>query len=543
MMTNQEKQEWVKLALKHQQEGKFLEAASAYQQILAQEPDDAHALSSLGILCRQGGRNDLAIGFAGRAVQVNPASAIYQHNYGEAWLAIGEPEQAMLAFGKAIALQPNRPEPCAGMGIALQHRGRWSESVDLLRKAIERGLHSAGIHVDLAKALMRLGKLDEADDALQKARAIQPDLPEIWQVSGEILGHRRKYAQALEAFGHAKRLAPRYARPHHGAGVVRALQGDFDAAADDMRRALELDPNYPEAHCGLGAILLRKDQVNDAIASYERALALRPAYLEARADLALAYEKAGRLKDAAGQYAALAQATADESLYRFQQASLGQGDAPPAAPPALVARLFDKYAGSFDEHLTRFLGYRAPQLVSQAVARANPHAHHLDILDLGCGTGLCGQLLKPLARTLVGIDLSSAMIDKARERGIYDELVVGDIHDISPAGSQRVDLVTSCDVFCYLGDLAPIFRKVAAMLRPGGLFAFTVEAMDEGTYLLRQTRRYTHSPTYIRELARGEGYELISLDRTVLRTERQQDVEGLVIVLKCVDADAVRTKP
>jgi predicted TPR repeat methyltransferase len=336
----------------------------------------------------------------------------------------------------------------------------------------------------------------------------------------------------VKAFERAAELAPRYPRPHHGAGVVLALQGEFDAAAAAMRRALERDPNYPEAHCGLGAILLRKNEVDHAIASYEKALALRPNYLEARADLALAYEKGGRLKEAADQYAALANATADEPLFRFQQASLGQADAPPVAPPAMVAQLFDKYAGSFDEHLVKFLGYRAPQLVFQAVARAAPHASRLDILDLGCGTGLCGQLLKPLAASLTGIDLSAAMIEKARERGIYDELRVGDIHDISPTGVPPFDLVTSCDVFCYLGDLAPIFQKMTALLRPGGLFAFTVEAMDEGTYLLNQTRRYTHSPRYIQNLAQESGYDLLALDRTVLRTERRQDVEGFVAVLR-----------
>jgi predicted TPR repeat methyltransferase len=237
------------------------------------------------------------------------------------------------------------------------------------------------------------------------------------------------------------------------------------------------------------------------------------------------------LKDAAAQHEALARAASDEALYRFQQASMGQGAAPPAVPPDLVVHDFDKYAACFDEHLTKFLGYRAPQLLFQAVARAAP-ARKLDILDLGCGTGLCGQLFKPIARTLVGIDLSSAMIDKAKERAIYDRLIVGNILDTSPVSSSRFDLVTACDVFCYLGDLAAIFQKVAAVLRPGGIFAFTVEAIDEGDYHLRETRRYAHSPGYIRQLAERQGYELVSLDRAAFRSEHSQDVEGLFAVLR-----------
>lgn len=530
-MTEQEKRELAAAALKYQQAGQLPSAAFIYRQILAHDPDDARALSALGILSRQLNRNDLAIAFAGRAVQINPNSAIYYHNYGEAWLAIKEPEQAALAFRKAIALESSRPEPYAGLGIALQHLGRWGESVDALGKAVDLGLRHPPIYIDLARALMRCGKLDDADLLLDRAAKLNADLPELWQVRGEILGHRKKFCEAVEAFQRASQLAPDYPRPHHGMGVVLALQGEFDRAATAMRRALKLDPNYPEAHCGLGAIQLRTRHIDDAIASYQKALSIKPAYHEARADLALAYEKAGRLKDAAEQYAALAKATADETFYRFQQASVGQGKAPPAAPPELVARLFDKYAGSFDEHLTKFLGYRAPQLIFQSVAPLAP-AKKLDILDLGCGTGLCGQLFKPVAQKLVGIDLSSAMVEKAKERGIYDRLIVGDLVETSPIASERFDLVTACDVFCYLGDLAPIFAKVSSLLKPTGLFAFTVEAIDEGDYTLRQTRRYAHSPAYIRNLAGRARYDVISLERTALRTENKKDVEGLVALLR-----------
>ena len=372
---------------------------------------------------------------------------------------------------------------------------------------------------------------------MQKALDLKPDLAEAWQVRGEILGHRQEYPAAVAAFARAAELAPNYARPHHGAGVVLALQGDFTAAAAAMDRALKLNPDYPEANCGAGAILLRVGRAADAIVLYEKALAASPGYLEARADLALAYEKAGRLKDAAAQYEILAGATVDAEFFRFQRASLGQGEAPPAAPSTLVARLFDRYARSFDEHLTKYLGYRAPQLIFQAVARAAP-SDGLHILDLGCGTGLCGQLFKPLAAQLIGVDLSTAMVEKARERGIYDRLIVADLLGASTALTQRFDLITASDVFCYVGDLSPIFQMIAGMLRPEGLFAFTVEAIPDdervdGGYILRQTRRYAHAASYLRQLIARHGYELLSLEQAALRSEKQQDVQGFVVVLRC----------
>ena len=117
------------------------------------------------------------------------------------------------------------------------------------------------------------------------------------------------------------------------------------------------------------------------------------------------------------------------------------------------------------------------------------------------------------------------------EYALIAGLIVGDLLDTSPIESTRFDLVTACDVFCYLGDLAPIFQKVAGLLQPAGLFAFTVEAIDEGEYRLRQTRRYAHSPSYIKNLAKNAGFEVVSLDRTALRSENRQDVAGLVVVL------------
>ena len=526
----------IKLVLEHQGAGRLREAAGLCREVLAREPDNAGALSVLGMISCQMGRKDLGVGYAGRAVAVAPGVASYQHNYGEAWLAVGESEQAILAYLRAVALEPGRPEPYLGLGVALQRRGRWEESVGALEKALALGLRQADTYVELAKSLLRCGKLDEAESCLDKAMEAKPEWAEIWQVRGEILGHRQKYGEAVQAFGRAAELAPGYARPHHGAGVVLALAGDFQGAAAAMDRALKLDPNYPEANCGAGAILLRVGRAAEAVPFYEKAVALNPGYLEARADLALAFEKVGRLKEAAGQYEFLAGVTTDEAFFRFQRASVGGGQTPAAAPAELVARLFDKYAKCFDEHLTKYLGYRAPQLIFQAVGRAGA-GQGLSLLDLGCGTGLCGQLFKPMAAKLVGVDLSPAMVEKARERGIYERLEVGDLIAFTGGLGERFGLVTASDVFCYLGDLGPIFEKVHGVLRPEGLFAFTVEAMSDAEasetgYVLRQTRRYAHAEGYVAGVAGRLGFVVVSVERMALRTENKKDVEGWVVVLR-----------
>src|SRR5205823_1798095 len=118
-------------------------------------------------------------------------------------------------------------------------------------------------------------------------------------------------------------------------------------------------------------------------------------------------------------------------------------------PPSTMVALFDGYAEKFDEHLTGQLRYRCPELLHEAVARLNPGAG-LNVLDLGCGTGLCGPLFRPLAATLTGVDLSPGMIDKARRRGVYDRLDLEDLVTALRRAPGAVDLLLAADVLVYV---------------------------------------------------------------------------------------------
>ena len=119
-------------------------------------------------------------------------------------------------------------------------------------------------------------------------------------------------------------------------------------------------------------------------------------------------------------------------------ALIGRARRAAALPQAYVARLFDDYAPRFDAHLTKNLGYRAPALIADALSAVAPGRRFASALDLGCGTGLMGEALRGRVDHLTGVDLSAAMIAKARERGVYDGLIVGDaaaLLDVRAAGA------------------------------------------------------------------------------------------------------------
>ena len=212
-------------------------------------------------------------------------------------------------------------------------------------------------------------------------------------------------------------------------------------------------------------------------------------------------------------------------------ASIGAETVPGKAPAGYLKDLFDNYANRFEAELVEILRYRTPELLEQLVLRDSSRAL-LDILDLGCGTGLCGPLMRPIARRLTGVDLSANMLAQARERGVYNDLECIDLTDYLARCDAVFDLVISADVFIYLGDLAPVFAGVRRALRAGGRFAFSVEAGDPKEWELATTRRYRHSRHYIERLAAEHGFDVEAIEKGVLRREAGNPVDGHLALLR-----------
>ena len=206
---------------------------------------------------------------------------------------------------------------------------------------------------------------------------------------------------------------------------------------------------------------------------------------------------------------------------------------PEKAPPAYVKSLFDQYARDFDEHLLDKLDYRTPDLIFDVVnAVFGDQATALDILDLGCGTGLAGRKLRSLANSLHGIDLSQEMLDKARAREVYDRLDQGDITEVTAQCGISYDLVIAADVLVYFGALLPLFSAVHAVLRDQAFFVFSVEKGSRDGFRLRSTGRYQHSFAYISDCAHEAGFEVSRDQEAVLRMQDDQPVAGYVFALQ-----------
>jgi predicted TPR repeat methyltransferase len=179
------------------------------------------------------------------------------------------------------------------------------------------------------------------------------------------------------------------------------------------------------------------------------------------------------------------------------------------------------------------LKYQAPQITGALLADTGcTPAKALDVLDAGCGTGLCAPLLAPYARTLIGVDLSSAMLARAAERGGYDELVKAELTEYLRHSRERFDVIVSADTLVYFGALDDVIAAATVALRPEGWLIFTIEeAVDARPgehYRLPHHGRYEHSREYVEQVLAAADLKA-DIGRVELRMESGRPVAGLAI--------------
>jgi predicted TPR repeat methyltransferase len=348
------------------------------------------------------------------------------------------------------------------------------------------------------------GNLKKGVQLLRNSLREAPANPHAWINLGNALAQIRALEDAIEAFEKAAELAPDLWQPWYNRGVLLRQTGRFEEALACMKKALLANPDHNLTYKRIGDLLARLGRMDEARQVYEEWFAYNPS----------------------------------NPMARHMHAATSGQKIPQRAADDYVVELFDNFAASFDEVLEN-LGYQAPQLVAQAIEHrlGEPGASEpRDILDAGCGTGLCGPLLRPWARRLTGVDLSSGMVKKARARGAYDELVVRELCQFMNSRADQFDVVVSADTLVYFGDLGAAMAAAHHCLRRNGLLVFTVERLDgddaTATFRLESHGRYSHAKGYICAVLAEAGFEMVGLDHRVLRKELNQDVEGLLVVAR-----------
>jgi predicted TPR repeat methyltransferase len=506
----------------HHRAGRLERAAQGYDELLRRAPKVAGAWSMRGVIDLQRGRPSEALPRLRRAIELDPAEPGAHLNLGNALRGVGRLDEAIAAYERALGLAPDMVQALNNLGNARRDRGELAEACVVYRRALALEPTFFAAAANLAQVLARRPDvpLDEAlaahDGALALAEAARAS-------GGEVQGRDA-------------------ANLHNGRGNLLAAAGRTGDAIESYRSALAHDGAFAEAHLNLGRTLARELRVEEAIEPLRRALALRPEDVTIHPQLALALRRLRRDGEAAEVYRAWHALAPDDPIAAHLSRARG-AEAPPArASDAYLKREFDGFAAQFDDVLVGKLDYRGPALVAAALERAgllvDAHSRggELDVLDAGCGTGLAAQHLRPLARRLVGVDLSGRMLEQARPRG-YDELVEAELCAFARARPASFDLVVATEVLLYFGTLEPVLEALGEALRPGGQLVFTVEHLDDGSlvapgaggWALGAGGRYAHHPEYVRRAVSAAGLVARELVEGTLRLELGEPVRGWVV--------------
>jgi predicted TPR repeat methyltransferase len=435
---------------------------------------------------------------------------------------------------KAVTLLPSFAGAWSNLGTALHSLGKLTEAESALREATRRAPADAQAWSNLGNIYREMQKTEDAERCYREALRNQPNFPDALTNLGLVMQDRDNLAEAVALHRRALTLNPRHADAHYNLGYALLLQGDPKSAVPVLERLTQMNPSELRGWISLGSAYARSHQSKEAAQCYERVVALDPHNPGHLSPLGTCYLGAGEREKGIATLTRALESNPGDSEARFWLAAAGAAEAPDKVSADSVARLFDGYAGNFDEHLVGKLQYRTPAFINAALRRTlNGDTRPLDLLDIGCGTGLLGVELRDIAGHLAGVDLSPKMIEQARRRGIYHELAVQDIVDYMKQSSRRYDAVLSADVFVYIGDLESVFSAAALCLPQSGLFVFSVEShTGDEPYHLRETGRYAHSLSYLHGLSAQHGFAVISADTVTLRLEKQQPVEGYVIALR-----------
>ncbi len=382
----------------------------------------------------------------------------------------------------------------------------------------------------------QVGDSETAIALIRQAIAAMPGQAGPWNNLGNVLVEAQRFAEAEAAYRQCLEVQGDFVDALSNLATIHSKRGEHAEAEALCRRAIAVRPDFGQAWYNLSVALLAQKRIDEGLAANSRAILLWPKHLQARDAVARALVFLGRLDEAATLYREWLTVDPDNPVIQHHLAACSQGHAPERASDAYVERTFDAFAATFDANLSA-LGYRAPGLVADLLRQLLPApARQFDIHDLGCGTGLCGPLVREWARELSGCDLSAGMLEKARRRNVYDRLEHAELVAHLLLNPARFDALVCADTLCYFGELGPALQAAASALRPQGHLLFTVEALpahDEALYRLQPHGRYAHQRAYVSATLARAGLQERVLREEALRSEAGKPVLGW-LVAACV---------
>ncbi|MBI3479553.1 MAG: tetratricopeptide repeat protein [Nitrosomonadales bacterium] len=404
-------------------------------------------------------------------------------------------------YKRALRHDPMHLDANYLLGTLYAEQRDFAQALKYLRQAAEINPRSHMIQNNLGNIYQMSGQYDKAIACYQRALSVEPNMPEVQNNLGNIYKNQDMPAEAEACYRRALLLRPDFVEVYCNLGGVLRSQKKFSEAIENYRKALDLSPAFKQAFEGLGICHAELGERDQAVASFNRYLELDPG---------------------------------DNSEVKLRLAQLKAGDIPQIYPAAVMLSTYEKKAQNWDADIQRpgmeFLG---PRHVREMLAELQlPQARQLDVLDIGCGTGICGEYLRGYAKHLEGVDLSPHMLAQAKKKGYYNKLECVDAVGYMQDCKRSFDLIVASGVLILFGDLSPVFQAATRLLKPGGMFVFTLYRSESEAVMVRYNLHFAHSAAYVQEAAESAGLQVVLLEQEVHEYDQGAAQPGWVAALR-----------
>lgn len=509
------------LGIAHAQLNELSKALPYFKKALKLRPHYLSIQNNLATCYKKIGKIDIAIKMYKKILLNNPFQCVSLNNLASLYIQANEEAKAIYLLKKAVMLQPKYADAYYNLGLvddvkyfkaaldlghinSAYHHALYLESQKELKesqyyyqlclKHIEN--HALGHH-GLARVLLAQGKDEDALMHFVKAQGIDPYIPYLMENIAAYYHVKGMHANAIEYWIKALNNTEDRLEILYNIGVAYHYMNRHEDALSYFMMVLEEDPNHQKAHTNIAAIALQNNQKANAISHYEIVLKLDPQNEEVKYILsALKKEEQG-----------------------FNR-----------SPKGYVANLFDQYAGHYNQHLMKMLRYQLPEKVELILHERYKSNQDKKILDLGCGTGLLGPILKPIAQELYGVDLSPNMLLEATKINCYHHLIEMDAFSYLEA-CPKFDIILALELCPYIGDIEPLLKLIFKALDKDGISIISIETTDSEQFILSEYARYQHNIMWVKSLINKIGFSILEDEPTTLRTQNSQPVSGHLLVL------------
>jgi predicted TPR repeat methyltransferase len=509
-----------------------LEAAKqGYLSLLRKNPRHIEALHSVGVISAQQKDFSKAIDYLQLAIRYQPTEPTIQLHLANVFKLQGAYTEAETLLEKTVSTHPSYVPALNNLGTVYYAKGNLEKAIMLYQEAITKEPNYADAYYNLGLAL---SKKNESEEAIRVLSILLEHVPDHFAARfhvGCAYMQQESFDQAIIEFHTIETSHPHHFETQTNLATCYLKKGLIDTAKLHYLKALELNPDDTQILFNIAYLNMQQGNLDTAIQYYQRTISIHPDLFEAHNNLAVAFLAKPHLGFALQHFKQALRIRPDNQSIPYTIQALEQNQPLTSAPADYVQSLFDAYADHYDLHLLDALDYHVPALF-QKTAAPFISSTYLDILDLGCGTGLCGALFKPYAKSLTGVDLSPNMLAMAAQKNLFNDLITQDVITFLSDKHQQYDFILAGDVLVYLGDLTLLFRFVKQALRPKGLFIFNAEICNDSSFKMNQSGRFSHSKDYLDAEAAKNHFHLVSYHTAVTRQQNNHPVYGHIYLYR-----------